>query len=71
MLTKYSLVCSVLLVAVNIAFLYLLVTEKVWVSLSLMPGLTVGIVAFAAIILFAVILTWVYVLLINTRKTRR
>jgi uncharacterized membrane protein (DUF485 family) len=71
MLTKYSLVCSVLLVAVNIAFLYVLVTEKVWVSLSLIPGLTVGIVAFGAIILFAVILTWVYVLLINTRKTRR
>lgn len=71
MLTKYSLVCSILLVAVNIAFLYVLVTEKVWVSLSLIPGLTVGIVAFGAIILFAVILTWVYVLLINTRKTRR
>lgn len=69
MLKKYSLICSVVLIAVNIAFLYLLVTQKAWVSSIIMPGLTIGMIAFASIILFAVLLTWVYVLLINMQKS--
>lgn len=68
MLSKASVACSILLVTINIVFLYLLVTEKAWISSAVMPGLTTGMIAFALIILFAVFLTWVYVLLINLQK---
>lgn len=64
-LPKVTVIFSILLVTVNISFLYIIVAYKELIARQVAEGLTIGILGFASVIVFTVILTWIYVTLAN------
>ncbi|MDP3936198.1 MAG: hypothetical protein Q8Q56_04350 [Alphaproteobacteria bacterium] len=65
-----SFLFSALLILINFIFLYAIVGYKKFVSYQMVPGLTVGMIGFASVITFAILLTWAYVLMINWREKK-
>jgi uncharacterized membrane protein (DUF485 family) len=66
--SRLSFILSGLLIVVNLIFLYAIVGYKDCVSNRITPGLTVGIAGFVIVIVFAVVLTWIYVQIVNQRE---
>lgn len=69
--SNVSFLFSACLIIINLVFLYAIVGYKHLVSCVVAPGLTVGIVGFVSVVTFAVILTWVYVAIVNRREKNR
>ncbi len=69
--SRIAFIFTAVLIIVNVVFLYGIVAYKDLISIQLTPGLTLGIVGFATVITFAVLLTWVYVSIINQRDNNR
>lgn len=65
--SSIAFLCSALLIIGNLVFLYAIVGYKQVISMVILPGLTVGILGFGLVITFAVLLTWVYITIINRR----
>gem|GEM_PF-1866297 len=68
--SKISFLFSACLIIVNLVFLYAIVGYKHLVSCLIVPGLTIGILGFVSVVTFAVVLTWVYVAIVNCREKK-
>jgi hypothetical protein len=68
--SNVSFLFSACLIIINLVFLYAIVGYKHLVSYLLVPGLTVGILGFASVVTFAVVLTWLYVAIVNRREQK-
>lgn len=66
--SKVSFLFSAVLIIVNFVFLYAIVGCKEFVSTQVVPGLTAGMIGFVSVITFAVLLTWIYVQIVNCRE---
>lgn len=66
--SKISFVLSIGLIVINILFLFAIVKYRSLISYIIFPGLTVGILGVMGIIVLAILLTWVYVTIVNSRE---
>lgn len=69
--SRLSFILSSLLIGVNLIFLYAIVGYKDCVSTRIAPGFTIGIAGFVIVIVFAVVLTWIYVQIVNQKEKQR
>lgn len=68
--SKVSFLFSIVLILVNVVFLFAIVKYQNLVSYVIFSGLTVGILGFVIVITFAVVLTWVYVRCVNRSELK-
>lgn len=71
MLSRTSLLFSLALCAINVSFLFAIVKYKTVIAVIIFPGLTIGILGFLGVIVAAVVLTWLYVAIINRSDLTR
>lgn len=68
---RIAIVLTVLVILVYFGFIALIAYRKEWMATLITPGLTVGILLGALVIVGSWVLTWVYVRWANTRYDER